>query len=297
MSETDENNDLSAYRDYAISANLYSAGLQCDELDKNQLAMISHSYVLTGNVEVQCLSNYNTISSSYQYKIEKPYAFDDQRPLGGWGKYFDDILDGIEENIKRRNDTAIPLDFADVMIVIASLSSLIKLAERDLTILPKDNAEYQGLTGDKDAVSKKAALLERDSVLFRWFVCAYLLKNESMKDDVARALYKAVRCSLVHSLTLGGSFRKGYGKYEITIGSANPDVKSGSWWMAKTVKQNTYTFYIKELLLNLKTLVKDLFDVANTDSDIQRFQSDAGKILTGKTPLVFLKATLKNPKR
>ena len=67
--------------------------------------------------------------------------------------------------------------------------------------------------------------------------------------------------------------------------------------MANTVKQNTYTFYIKELLLNLKTLVKDLFDVANTDSDIQRFQSDAGKILTGKTPLVFLKATLKNPKR
>ncbi len=110
-------------------------------------------------------------------------------------------------------------------------------------------------------------------------------------------MYKAVRCSLVHSLTLGGSFRKGYGEYEVTIGSANPDAKSGSWWMANAVEQNAYTFYIKELLVVLKNLVKDLFDDANTDSDILRFQSDAGQILIGKTPLVFLKATLKNPKQ
>ena len=271
-------------------ANLSSVEFRCGDLRRSYQDQSRNCFVLTGNVDVQCLSTYNTPNSLYQYNVEKSYAVDDHKPLEEWGRYFCDIIGEIENNVKRRNDNAIPLDFADAMILVAALSSLIKLTETDLSILPEDQAEYQGFADNRDAASKQTALLERDTVLFRWFACTYLLKDGSKINDVARAMYKAVRCSLVHGLTFGGTFRNGYGNYEIITGSANPDSQSRRWWNVWQDKSNAYVFYLKEFLDVFNPLVKDLFDDTNTDPNIRRFQTDATTFLAGKHPLVMLKA-------
>ena len=282
----------SEYQTYAQSTCLSSAIPQPSHFSDEDLLSVQNSFTLSGNVDQNNLSAYCNSNPNYTFKLINPYASQGANTLDIWGKYFADTLNDIKQNILRRNGNAIPLDFADVMILIASLSSLISLSAPDLLPLPDTNHEYLALAHEKNGNDKQKCMLQRDPILFRWFVCTYLLNNlpHSQGEDIAKGLYSALRCGIVHSLTVGQILRQGATNYEITVAARNVNSGSNKWYDIHSTTSKCYTFYLLELLHTVETLVVELFDSNSISPSIQRFQNDAQAKLTGKYPIMLLQA-------
>ena len=259
-----------------------SAQCNSDEHD-----MMMNSYTLSGNIDFQNVSAYN--NADYTYQLVDPYASHTSDVLEVWGKYFSDMLEEIKQNVSRRNGNAIPLDFADVLIVIASLSSLIKLQPSDLNKLPNLLQRYNSLD-----VSKQNDFLKTDPVLFKWFSCTFLLSGQSTNEGIASALYTSLRNGLIHNMTIGKVLGACGARKEITVASRNPKEGSPAWYEIDPSDSNRITFYLSELLTVVESLMAWLFKKNPLCKDCQRFQNDARSVLSGKSPIKLLKATKRN---
>lgn len=279
-----EQND---YKTFAISSSLSSVSQTDLQLSLEEQDSVQNSYTLSGNVDVGNISAYNQ-SPCYSYQLLDPYAGHSSDPVEVWGAYFADMVAEIKANVRRRNGNAVPLDFADLMIVLASLSSLIQLQASDLAVLPNTEQEYNNSTCDN-----QRRILKRDNVLFRWFVSTFMFPNEQYKENLSVAMYTSLRCGIIHNMTIGQIVRQnGYG-HEITLSSRNPKMGKTNWYEINQTNPNCVSFYLSEMLSMVEALIANLFAPSTTDRDCQRFQNDAVSVLSGKSPVKLLKATKK----
>ena len=278
------------YKTFAIYTSLTHSTIAKVEINSNDYDAMRHSHVLSGNVHDENISAYNT--ADYDYQLLDPYVHSGVDELESWGKYFSDMFYEIKANVSRRNGNAIPLDFANVIILIASLSSLITLHSSDITKHPKLNARYLQLASKENAAQQQANLLKQDPILFKWFVCEFLLPNDSSCEDIAAAFYTTLRCGLIHNMTIGKLNGGPGADNEITLASENPYINNTNWYEIKD-DSRCYSFYLKELMDVIGELLKDLFDKNTTNHSMKRFQQDASLVLAGKSPVKLLKATKK----
>ncbi len=291
-------NTINQCKNNTFAASQYAASNSnttgCGQLPQNGLSAMQE-YCLSGNVDLSNLAAYNFNDSSYAYVPYDPYANQYPDTLETWEAYFADMLNAIRENVSRRSGKATPLDFADIMMLIASLSSLVSLKANDLIILPDVLQNFNGLACKQNAAQKQNDFLKQDTVLFKWFACTYLIQGQSSAnaEEVATAMYKALRCGLIHNLTIGKILDNRGADYEITAADRNPKKGGTDWYNVVSVKQKIYTFYLTELVGVVDKLINDLFDKNSSDADVQRFQTDALSVLQGKSPIILVKATKK----